>query len=219
MKIKIRFRIYTHPAYYFSLIPTIIYEREPVTIQKGTFSILFTFLSFRLYVRFYKYYKIKFMILKKFDPIIYPYKIWVVKEANGTELNGIFTFAHSDEPLDFIYELEKYKCTTFAVHNTQDNEYGALIVFKEEPQAWDVSHESFHAACFCFDHLGEPCKQGEPLAYLVEFIVKCCYEVKIGESKEKLMYCINCKKNTTGSNICEEGHVISYNKLCEDYEP
>ena len=120
------------------------------------------------------------MIIKKYDTLIYPFKIWIAKDADGDKLNDMFELANSDRHPDFNFQIKRFKIITTFVCEKKTRNIGAIIYFEkgEKIEAWDVAHEAVHAACFCIEHLGDDITHGEPLAYLVEFIVKCYYKTK-----------------------------------------
>lgn len=112
-------------------------------------------------------------MIKEFDPLIYPRKLWISIDATQEELKEYF---NTDvEPLDD---------TNIAIAGSCHKELadgktfgGILIQFqdvKNNPKGI-ITHESFHAACDIFDYIGAfvDSKNQEPFAYLAGWVSKC----------------------------------------------
>ena len=120
------------------------------------------------------------MNIKRFDPVIYPQKLWVAVTEDATELNGLFVKEYEGEPINFeVYEFkEKYEALTIRVRS-KTRHFGVLIIFK--PKFLDVktiAHEASHAAGYIFHHIGADMDCGEPTAYLMGWIADCCWKMK-----------------------------------------
>ena len=116
--------------------------------------------------------------IKRFDPVIYPQKLWVCVEKDFKKLNGLFSDIDDNTDLDFG-KFENYKAITVRVHEKRTREYGVLIIFK--PKYLDcntIAHEASHAAGYMFHHIGADMDCGEPTAYLIGWIADCCRKVK-----------------------------------------
>jgi hypothetical protein len=112
--------------------------------------------------------------IKRFDPIIYPPKLWVCVAEDFKVLNGLFSDIDDNTEIDFG-KFEKYEAVTINVITKEPEEFGVLIIFK--PQHLDcetIAHEASHAAGYIFYHIGSDMDSGEPTAYLIGWIAKCC---------------------------------------------
>lgn len=130
-----------------------------------------------------KEYSMEKVRLKEFDVHVYPHKIWVAISKTCEELNGIFAYIengyHYD--LDFSkFEFEnKYDAVTIKVLDKKTKSFGVLIVFKPNQLIpTTIAHESSHATGYILQHLCIDMDCGEATAYLLEYVVKCCYEAK-----------------------------------------
>lgn len=124
-------------------------------------------------------------MIHEFDPIIYPRKLWVTYDATPEELNEKFPSGdyHGNK---FIKE-DGYYGITYRTAD-KDNKGGVLIRFfdnKEAMEPWNIVHEAIHAAGRIFQYIGMEAdyNNDEAFAYLVAWIVKCCYKVKDGTDK------------------------------------
>lgn len=122
--------------------------------------------------------------IHQFDPVIYPFKIWVTinktpdflsdrfKEYDGSEI--IFTES------DGTHKLQAF---VMQVISKETKEYGAVLFFrsKNSMDCGLIAHESSHAAKFLFEHINADIREHEPFEYVLEFIVNCCYKVKINK--------------------------------------
>lgn len=120
--------------------------------------------------------------IHQFDPVIYPFKIWVsitddlkaiseqfIDHESGKELN-------SNHP-DFMIAF------TQNVQQKSDRLIGAIIVFKKKKDCTTkiIAHESTHAARMLWDHVGELESGVEADAYLVGWIAECIEKVKLNK--------------------------------------
>lgn len=119
-------------------------------------------------------------MIYEFDPIIYPRKIWITYDATSDELNKKFPSGDYNGNR-FVDENSCYGVT----YRTSDrnNRGGILIRFCDKEEAmepWNMVHEAIHAAGHIFSYIGVNADfdNDEPFAYLVSWIVKCCYKVK-----------------------------------------
>ena len=122
-------------------------------------------------------------ILHEFDPVIYPFKIWVCvsKDIKGV-LDEHFLDYNTNKPIEFDEE-GKTGAVTFAVIKKDTRKFGAVIFFytKKTMSVGCIAHEASHAAKDLFNHIGAEVKHHEPFEYLLEWIVKCCEKVKLNK--------------------------------------
>lgn len=121
------------------------------------------------------------VIFHQFDPVVYPYKIWISITKDYKEISKIFTYKNNNE-ID-ILEYKNSYASTDDVRERKTGLYGALIIFESKKQMTfeKVSHESCHAAKQLFEHIGADITPHEPFEYVVGFIAKCCGQVKINK--------------------------------------
>lgn len=120
--------------------------------------------------------------IHQFDPVIYPFKLWVAVTDNIAVLNERFCRMNG---ADLDMKVDDYEAVTYYVKEREGNLYkGSLIVFTEE--RWMtikiIAHEAVHVARRCWEHVGEDVIGEEADAYLVGWIAKCIGEVKDGIS-------------------------------------
>ena len=132
-------------------------------------------------------------MIYKFDPVIYPRKIWITYDATVEELNKRFPegFVENDNHIPFKEIDESSYATVYATRETEPKEEaGFLIRFskKESMTTANITHESIHCASGIFRYIGADIDNvnDEPFAYLCGFIAKCCQEVydKVNELEE-----------------------------------
>ena len=119
--------------------------------------------------------------IHQFDPVIYPFELWVAVTDNIAVLNERFCRMNG---ADLDTKLNDYKAVTYYVKEREGNLYkGALVVFTEE--RWmtieTIAHESVHVARRCWECIGEDILGEEADAYLVGWVAKCIREVKDGK--------------------------------------
>lgn len=130
------------------------------------------------------------MIIEEFDPVIYPYKVWVVisddpiriseyfKEYNGSDIifvDGDGTNRH----LAFVMPVQK----------KGDNSYYGVVLFFRSKRSMTmelVAHEATHAAKYLFEHIGADMRPMEPFEYVVGWIADCCDKAKRRKLKKNL---------------------------------
>lgn len=111
-------------------------------------------------------------IIKEFDPVIYPRKVWV---CIGDFKEAALKFEYSDgKPLE---EKEKgfYGVTFNNVVTKGHDKLGVLIHFRHVEKPSQAMHEAIHAANAIFDDLGITFTlyADEHYAYFVEWICDC----------------------------------------------
>jgi len=116
--------------------------------------------------------------MKRFDPVIYPQKLWISVENDFKKLNGLFSDPDDNTECDFG-KYDNYKAITAKVLEKETRDFGVLIIFR--PKYLDcrtISHEASHAAGYIFQHINADMDCGEPTAYLIEWIADCCWRCR-----------------------------------------
>lgn len=125
------------------------------------------------------------MILEMFDPVIYPYKIWIVINKTPECLSEYF-YEYSGKPIQFEDSNGTNRMEAFCmqVKGKVTSQYGTVIYFRNKKNMdYDIiAHEASHAAKQLFEHINADMSDHEPFEYLVGWIAKCCGIVK--HSKE-----------------------------------
>lgn len=112
-------------------------------------------------------------MIHEFDPVIYPCRLWVIKnptqklvDENFNELNG--------SNLNFdINPHAVMSCYNKVVASKESGFFGIIISIWHKPNVKYIAHESTHAARFIWDWLEEGTTGVEADAYLVGWIADC----------------------------------------------
>jgi len=118
------------------------------------------------------------MKVKRFDPIIYPQKLWVCVGNDFKKLNGLFSDIDDNTDIDFG-KYKNYEAVTINTLEKETKQFGVLIIFR--PKYFDcktIAHEASHATGYMFHHIGADMDCGEPTAYLIGWIADCCWKIK-----------------------------------------
>lgn len=120
----------------------------------------------------------------EFDPIIYPYRIWIVVDKTPDIIIENFNEYNGDKIYKFSADFCRYDGFVLPVQSKNNPKYGAVIYFssKKEMSYEIIAHESSHAAKYLFEHIGADIQEHEPFEYVVGWIAKCCAEVKNGKA-------------------------------------
>lgn len=126
------------------------------------------------------------MIIKRFDPIIYPIVLWVAISKDVSKvLNSFTTWDSMEISMDILNHANANSiASTWQVMDKTSKEMGALIIFssKKELTTGIIAHESCHAAKIMCDKLGIDILSDEPFEYLLGWIADCCEELKRDKS-------------------------------------
>lgn len=114
--------------------------------------------------------------IHKFDPIIYPLKLYVVVTDNHKFINENFTDCNNEEINNSLFESTN-AFVVRAIHK-ETNKFCILVIFTKKSNITIkiMCHEAYHAmdiyAHFCgFDY--EPGLVNEPQAYLCGWVAQC----------------------------------------------
>ena len=118
--------------------------------------------------------------LSEFDPVIYPYKLWVIVNKSPDIIADIFNEYDGAEVLFHKYDTHMMGAFTMPVMRKSDGMYGVVLFFrgKKDMTFQLVAHEASHGAKYLFEHINSEITQHEPFEYVVGWIAKCCGIVK-----------------------------------------
>jgi hypothetical protein len=120
-------------------------------------------------------------MIHEFDPVIYPFTIWILVDRTPKEIEEKFLCYEDSEEIKF--EQKFISLTDACANKVIDKttyKYGCYIYFKSKSEMTvkTIAHESVHAAKFMFEHINASIDPHEPFEYLVGFIADCCYKAK-----------------------------------------
>lgn len=121
-------------------------------------------------------------VIYEFDPVIYPFKLWV-SIANNTEyIKSKFLYYPEKEELNFKGKVE-FDASVDTVMHKETKMLGFLVYFVNSKACTNgiIAHEATHVSDRVWEHLGERKKAKEANAYLVEWIVDCIEKVKLNK--------------------------------------
>lgn len=130
----------------------------------------------------------------EFDPVIYPFRLWVGKNVPHKAVEETFWALTTDmdkTPFDEeYYHKNSFVCAT--CYPVCDKESGWIGIFcnilnTKLLTVGRMAHEASHIVDFLCEKFGIECctfAQGEPRAYLVEWATNCIDKVKRGKVNE-----------------------------------
>lgn len=134
-------------------------------------------------------------MIHEFNPIIYPFRLWVGINVKPKEIKDkFFAYNFDDTVSDFTdKELSSttVAATTYPVCSREDNWIGAFVNIrrKDKCTVGVMAHEATHVCDLISDRLGlvgeidKMFSHGEARAYIVEWVANCINEVKINKVK------------------------------------
>lgn len=117
-------------------------------------------------------------IIHQFDPVIYPFKLWICISEDLTASTDRFFDAKTES--DFVFEnTKRYAAMTLPVIEKKENFYGVLVLYKKKKYCTvkNIAHEASHAAKSFFEHIGADISAHEPFEYLIGWIAECIEKV------------------------------------------
>lgn len=136
--------------------------------------------------------KNKKMQIWEFDPVLYPYRVLIVRHPDADALENKYNIINSDyeEKLPFL-EFRTNDDTVARVLMVIDKEtrkvyYMVLLFAVAHARAGVMAHEAVHLANAYLQRLGfgsPAAYNDEPYAYFVEWITDCIWCVLVGEAE------------------------------------
>nr|DAS34892.1 MAG TPA: protein of unknown function (DUF4157) [Caudoviricetes sp.] len=122
------------------------------------------------------------MNIQSFDPVIYPFKLWICIANDFSDIESAFYNYDGTEISNLKDDVSNCEAFTIKVMDKQYNSYGALIVFRSKKRmSYEIiAHECSHAAKYLCDHCGIEIDTHEPFEYVIGWMAKCCGKVKNG---------------------------------------
>lgn len=120
------------------------------------------------------------MEIHEFNPIIYPYRLWIVVDKSPKAISDKFD-EYSGKPIENIErDTKNLAAFTMPVVSKENPEYGVIIFMRSRKSMTFelVAHESSHAAKYLFEHIGADMKEHEPFEFAIGWIADCCEKVK-----------------------------------------
>lgn len=127
----------------------------------------------------------------EFDPVIYPFRLWVMKKPTYKDFSDNFFELDSDynthEVQETVYEnlVKKSYAFTYTVARKPNKQIGAFVALLDisKVTAPIIAHEASHVVDFINEHCGlesNTYQTGETRAYLIAWVVDCINKVKRG---------------------------------------
>lgn len=121
----------------------------------------------------------------EFDPVIYPFKLWVCTNPDESMTEKLFL---DDDQL--LISLHHNMLTTAGTNST-DSRLGVLVFgHKKYFTVKNIAHESAHVADYFFESLaiekGKFSDRNEAYAYLVGWAADCMEQVRTNNAKTTL---------------------------------
>lgn len=122
------------------------------------------------------------MKIHEFDPVIYPFKLWVVISKDTECVKSKFLRYPKRKELSFKSKVEYDACVD-TVMNKETSMIGFLVYFRDIKacKVGIAAHEATHVSDKAWKHIGERKKGVEANAYLVEWIAECIEKVKLNK--------------------------------------
>ena len=123
----------------------------------------------------------KKVMIHEFDPVIYPYKLWVVVDKKPNIISEMFN-EYDGEEIKSWDNTSNLDAFAMPVRKKDNSRFGCIIYFtsKKSMTYNIVSHESSHAAKYLFSHIGSDITEHEPFEYLLGWMAECCEKVLKG---------------------------------------
>lgn len=119
------------------------------------------------------------MNIQEFDPVIYPYKIWIAIDESPADIQNLFN-GYDGKRIETL-EYDTSRLAAFAMPViSKDGECGVVLYFRSaEIMSYElVAHESSHAAKYLFKHINADVSEHEPFEFVIGWIAGCCENVK-----------------------------------------
>ena len=128
------------------------------------------------------------MEVHEFDPVIYPYLVWVVIGKTTNIITDTFNSYECKPIKDLEEDTKNLNAFAMPVAHKNNSSYGVVLYFKsKKSMSYEiVAHEASHAAKYLFDHIGADVSHHEPFEYVIGWIARCCEEVKRYKANGKI---------------------------------
>lgn len=130
----------------------------------------------------------------KFDPVIYPEKLWVVKNPDVAEIERLFFPFNNDGELcdsfgTSLSDSDGKYANTIIVADKANGDRGCLIslLCPKGCGAGVCSHEALHYVALVGEELGIELgnfDKSEPMAYLEQWATNCIWSVLVGRPEK-----------------------------------
>ena len=126
------------------------------------------------------------MKIYEYDPVIYPFKVWVArKDTTIEQIDKVFEALRQDDTGCSFKDNHTLPtmgtaAQTFIVGHKKTGFMGCLVVFGFGTRVKDLSHEADHCADWLFERIGETTREyerGECYAYYQSWVFNCLYNV------------------------------------------
>lgn len=125
-------------------------------------------------------------MIHKFDPVIYPRKVWITYDATKSELDK--EFPEGDGTGRHFEDIPSHTDAMVYFTRNKENYGGVLMRFKGKAHMTMsiVTHESIHCANGILAYIGSGVntRDDEHQAYLAGWVAECCEKVKLGRKKK-----------------------------------
>lgn len=120
------------------------------------------------------------MEIHEFDPVIYPYKVWIVIAKTPVGIAERFRQYDNKEIQNIVEDTAGLNAFAMPVVAKDNSSYGVVVFFRSKASMSYglVAHESSHAAKYLFEHINAEIKEHEPFEYVIGWIAECCEKVK-----------------------------------------
>jgi hypothetical protein len=120
------------------------------------------------------------MEICEFNPVIYPYRLWVIVDKSPDCIPNEFDSYGGGQILSINTDTRGLEAFTMPVIKKNPQRFGVIIYFRsKKSMTYElVAHESSHAAKYLFEHIGADIKEHEPFEYAIGWIAGCCEKVK-----------------------------------------
>lgn len=118
--------------------------------------------------------------IHEFDPVIYPYKLWVIIAPHPDIIEEKFDEYTGGRIVFVPGDVDRSDAFVMPVSRKENPKFGVIVFFRsKKSMSYNiVAHESSHAAKYLFDHIGADVKEHEPFEYVVGWIAECIEKVK-----------------------------------------
>lgn len=131
----------------------------------------------------------------EFNPIVYPFRLWVGMNVHSNDVQNKFFAYNFDETVSDFTDKELLQtnvaATTYPVVERESGQWGAFINInrKDKISVGVMAHESSHVCDMLSDRFGlvgeidKMFSHGEARAYFIEWVANCINEVKLNKVK------------------------------------